>query len=649
MAYLDGYKKYYAAILISISLSVGRINLSFHSASTIDGWFDSSLDYIRDAPVTQAFLKGEKKNVSISDYDLTIWSTKPLPGDLIFTRGIPIDTQDEYLQKMISMEQVLTVDFRLCRSTDNAEELSLPPCRYFSRNEVELDLNQWQVKGVRKYNENIGRVLNIYYPIMNVTIKERRHLLKSVFDVTKAATVWSSELKQHVSLHYLWNYTYLRTCKVLKDSREACPKACEENIGGENQAYPYMLDTFDFTCKSSHPSTLPPIRPFGGSCNLKTTCFTPEASALNSTWPWKDEKERSKFYPNYYDEKIRKKVRQELQNCHKMRHRKPQSSYEARFACTSQSKAPCPIYGAFEHHLFFIPKAKLIFCGIPKNGMTEWIKFFRYQQGSKDYLAKPHSKVDRYHLFMSRLSIDKARNILNDPNWTRAVFIRNPYERLLSSYMDKIVGENYGGNEFNMQNMSFEEFVDAIADTSTLDNCKDPKGLDVCSDPHWRPQIAMCGLDYLLPKFNFIANFNHIAEHSKLLLEKVGLWEEYGKTFDDGKDTILQQTWAREYSSPAPKRLPNETMWGFNQRGPSRVDRHRIHSTNSKTFFQEYYTPELMETVRKLYDLDFKVWDELSSTKMVANGRQLKVVQEYCKDERRKHVGGDGNADSDVD
>lgn len=40
---------------------------------------------------------------------------------------------------------------------------------------------------------------------------------------------------------------------------------------------------------------------------------------------------------------------------------------------------------------------------------------------------------------MPGMTPEKASSILNDPEWTKAVFLRDPAERLLSCYLDKIV------------------------------------------------------------------------------------------------------------------------------------------------------------------------------------------------------------------
>ncbi|CAM9749402.1 unnamed protein product, partial [Sphacelaria rigidula] len=40
---------------------------------------------------------------------------------------------------------------------------------------------------------------------------------------------------------------------------------------------------------------------------------------------------------------------------------------------------------------------------------------------------------------MKHITPARATEIMNDPTWTRAVFLRDPAERLLSCYLDKLV------------------------------------------------------------------------------------------------------------------------------------------------------------------------------------------------------------------
>lgn len=44
---------------------------------------------------------------------------------------------------------------------------------------------------------------------------------------------------------------------------------------------------------------------------------------------------------------------------------------------------------------------------------------------------------------MPGMTPERATDILNDPTWTKGVFLRDPAERLLSCFLDKIVHRKY--------------------------------------------------------------------------------------------------------------------------------------------------------------------------------------------------------------
>jgi hypothetical protein len=313
-------------------------------------------------------------------------------------------------------------------------------------------------------------------------------------------------------------------------------------------------------------------------------------------------------------------------------------------------------FAQFKHHFMYYPKGKLMFCGIPKVGMTEWIKFLRYTIGAGDYLSMPHYKLDRMDFMVSSLSIEKASQLLDNPEWTKAVLFRNPAERLLSAYLDKVVGEGYTHRVFHIGDgditLSFEEFVDLVTaevNVTGIDICKDlrdqnltGKGLHRCTNPHWMPQVLLCGLDTILPKFDFIGHFEYISEHTKLLLERVNLWDSHGKHFDDGKGgTVGGKCSARPATFQNDHQKDDSTMpLGFNQRGVTHNSSNRTHSTSSKAKMEEYYTPQLLDKVRKAYAIDYVIWDELErrmnegqNVGGVPAGKDLEIVKSYCSKE----------------
>jgi hypothetical protein len=200
------------------------------------------------------------------------------------------------------------------------------------------------------------------------------------------------------------------------------------------------------------------------------------------------------------------------------------------------------LYSSFEHHFFFVPRAKLIFCGIPKSGVTEWYSFLRFVHGAQDYLGSPHNNGDRGSLLFSSLAHEKASELLLDPTWTKGTFFGDAAgKRLLSAYLDKLVREHYTKSVFKIGLvLTFEEFVDSVTMepnfvNDTLENIPIGHGLHAGTNPHWRPQILTCGLDNLLPHFDFVDNFSFVSEQTKLLLNQVGLWDDYGAKFDNGK------------------------------------------------------------------------------------------------------------------
>ena len=90
------------------------------------------------------------------------------------------------------------------------------------------------------------------------------------------------------------------------------------------------------------------------------------------------------------------------------------------------------------------------------------------------------------------------REIWEDRGWTWATLVRDPAERLLSGYMDKVVKGNAGkvylknvlkggdlkpGEEDGF--VSFEEFVDGLAAPINFTSCKGKGniGLSWCTDP----------------------------------------------------------------------------------------------------------------------------------------------------------------------
>lgn len=155
--------------------------------------------------------------------------------------------------------------------------------------------------------------------------------------------------------------------------------------------------------------------------------------------------------------------------------------------------------------------------------------------------------------------VGNFQTFLNRSDIFKFCFVRNPYTRLLSCYLDKIK-ERRGPNDslmiqlgygpFSDKVLSFEEFVDAVT-AQTI-------GL---MDPHWRTQYYATfqdGIDY-----NFIGKFENFDNDFRHAISQINI------DFD---------------------------QYYMIQNG---------HATNAGEQLKQYYTSTLLEKVYQKYKIDF--------------------------------------------
>lgn len=153
-------------------------------------------------------------------------------------------------------------------------------------------------------------------------------------------------------------------------------------------------------------------------------------------------------------------------------------------------------------------------------------------------------------------------------NWTRAIFVREPLERLLSAYLDK--GKRKGGIyvakhcNHQQQSLSFAEFIQIIRSS-----CR--------HDSHWMPQTERIDAPFW-NSINFVGNFDSLQQDSRELLEKVDAWDDYGAS-----------GWGPSH---------NESIFSKGT--------HARHKTGSSQYFAQFYNDsELQEMALDLYHKDY--------------------------------------------
>eukprot|EP00928_Gymnodinium_smaydae_P059293 TRINITY_DN42586_c0_g1_i1.p1 TRINITY_DN42586_c0_g1~~TRINITY_DN42586_c0_g1_i1.p1 ORF type:complete len:359 (-),score=48.45 TRINITY_DN42586_c0_g1_i1:318-1346(-) len=177
-----------------------------------------------------------------------------------------------------------------------------------------------------------------------------------------------------------------------------------------------------------------------------------------------------------------------------------------------------------ERHLLLRSESrKLLFCMLPKNACTEFLALVMRLQGftEQHWNQQPPNRVHfdnvRKPLFVAESERAHIEQILSgrvqrsdggNDEWTRAVILRNPVERLFSAYTSKVKT----GYFKSLSHLSFEDFV-AYLET---------EGLSIDSDPHFRPQAYLCGLNETLEHFNFVGSMDNLDSDAHSLVRKIG-------------------------------------------------------------------------------------------------------------------------------
>lgn len=172
---------------------------------------------------------------------------------------------------------------------------------------------------------------------------------------------------------------------------------------------------------------------------------------------------------------------------------------------------------------------KLIFFTIPKVACTTFKQLFRRMMNLTDWKSQdpgrmlPHNPKTNGLKYLWHYTLDEANTMMTSPDYTRAIFVRDPKSRFLSAFLDKGMG-------------NFDGFVLAKCCPQTRDCAEQAqtsegflKLIHKCSDPHWDPQAARMEAKYW-KYINFVGHFEHLSQDGPALLKKIGAWDEFGTT-----------------------------------------------------------------------------------------------------------------------
>lgn len=254
------------------------------------------------------------------------------------------------------------------------------------------------------------------------------------------------------------------------------------------------------------------------------------------------------------------------------------SSIHQTISTTSNFSAAKIITAPFAQHIIVSELSKIVFCPIPKAANSNWKYLIRKWEGIKDFqnLTAAHHQLTSGLRYLSDYSVPEAHQILKDPSYFRFVFVRDPFLRLVSCYMDKFRNEDpeYVQKEYRAflaqlfgwpyaravdiqhhPRPSFHSFVHALT-----------KHVPQDMNPHWMPQTTYCGIG-IMP-YDFFGHMESLQKDVQYVFHRIGRPSEH---------------------------FPTQQQIGFPPSGAS------------ASLADTIYTDDLKSKVRTIYDNDFRL------------------------------------------
>jgi len=200
-------------------------------------------------------------------------------------------------------------------------------------------------------------------------------------------------------------------------------------------------------------------------------------------------------------------------------------------------------------NFIYLEEQNIVFGYVPKVACTNWKVLIRRLQGHSDYEDKQiaHDRTKSGFRFLDRAS-EADNSILMDKNVQKIAFVRNPYSRVLSAYLDKIDRVNKNRNtassndyfvtvhseirKFSQTTLnrslkhklfgrfmhSKEESVDFLTFLQWIKANRTRSW--AAQDEHWTPQSEI--LRYPSVDIDFLGHFENLADDAKVALQMMG-------------------------------------------------------------------------------------------------------------------------------
>jgi len=237
-----------------------------------------------------------------------------------------------------------------------------------------------------------------------------------------------------------------------------------------------------------------------------------------------------------------------------------------------------------------IEKYKLVFFPVAKVASTEWVRMLVRMESRSDWCSswihRPHvNKLKRLFDY----PIADAQEMMSSPDWTKAVFVRNPHERVLSAFLDKAVKNSKRFIEGPCQNYANNggDIAACIQNHKGFDFFLRNITVVVPGNEHWSPIYDHIDAKWW-PQMNFIGYFENLRDDAENLLklihsnDRVSAWDQWGKTgWSDNERNCTG--------------LGDQPFLGMKD---------KQHGTGARAKLINYYTPDLDAFVNEKYAND---------------------------------------------
>lgn len=183
------------------------------------------------------------------------------------------------------------------------------------------------------------------------------------------------------------------------------------------------------------------------------------------------------------------------------------------------------------HHFLYLPSHRLVFAYVPKAACTNWKAVLRHLSGYADYLDSAIAHDRQRNGLQSLAEVANWQEILDSAAIRKYAFVRNPFTRVLSAYLNKI--EPYALGDGGWQRPYFASVYAAVDDYRRRELPEEPRvslavflrwladsGDPLTEDEHWLPQERI--LCPPLVRYDFVGRFERLAEDAATLLRRMG-------------------------------------------------------------------------------------------------------------------------------